>query len=156
MSNCDMCGLEVVKLNSVVVDGSFLDVCAKCSSYGNAVEIKEPEIRKYAGTTKAQTKIFVEENVNFVMESAGNIIKSIREEKKLKQKDFAKMIGVKVSVLHKIETSLIKPEIKLARKIEKILDINLIESYTDDEKSVPVNLTDEELTVGDLIKFKKR
>ncbi len=156
MSNCDMCGLEVVKLNSVVVDGTFLDVCNRCSSYGNAIEIKEPEIRKYTGTPKTQTKIFVEENVNFVMESAGNIIKSIREEKKLKQKDFAKMIGIKVSVLHKIETSLIKPEISLAKKIEKILDINIIESYTDDEKSVPVNLTDEELTVGDLIKFKKR
>jgi len=151
-----MCGLEVAKLNSVVVDGSLLEVCGKCSSYGNSIEIKEPEVRNYAGTPKAQTKIFVEENVNFVMESAGNIIKSVREEKQLKQKDFAKMIGVKVSVLHKIETCLIKPEISLAKKIEKILDIKIIESYTDDEKSVPVNLTDEELTVGDLIKFKKR
>ncbi len=156
MSNCDMCGLEVAKLNSVVVDGTFLDVCAKCSSYGNFVEIKEPLTRNYGGTPKAQTKIFIEENINFVMESAGNLIKSVREKKELNQKDFAKMIGVKVSVLHKIETCLIKPDIKLARKIEKILDIKIIENYTDDEKSVPVNLTDEELTVGDLIKFKKR
>jgi putative transcription factor len=151
-----MCGLKFVKLNSAVVDGSFLDVCNKCSSYGNTIKIKEPKFKKYVGTSKVQTKIFVEENVNFVMEGAGKIIKSVREGKKLNQKDFAKMIGTKVSVLHKIETCFIKPEISLAKKIEKILDIRIIESYNDDEKSISLNLTDEELTVGDLIKFKKR
>ena len=144
------------KLDSVVVEGTLLNVCEKCKGYGNSVEIKKPSLGEDVLRQKVPRKIYVEDKVKFVIEGAGSIIKSVRDKRELTQRQFAKMIGIKESMIHKIETSMMKPEISVANKIEKILDVKIVEDYEDSEKSIPFNLEDGNLTVGDLVKFKKR
>ena len=97
----------------------------------------------------------MEENTPFVIEAAGMLIRTARENAGLKQGQLASMAGLKESTIQKIETSIIKPELDAARKIEKILDIKIIDTYDDSEKSKHFNLDDENITIGDLIKFKK-
>ena len=65
------------------------------------------------------------------------------------------MVGLKESLIHKLETSLMKPDLATAKKIERILDIKIVEGYGDPDSATQLNLNDEDLTVGDLIKFKK-
>ncbi len=155
MSSCEMCGVSSSKLKEMIVEGTLLSVCDKCGGFGNAINMNSV-LRSRPGLGKGiPRKIFLEEQVDFVIESAGKLVKDAREKKGLKQSQFASMVGVKESVVHKIETSLMKPDIYTARKIEKILDIKIIEDYDDPEKSVPIDLTDENLTIGDLAKFKK-
>jgi len=48
-----------------------------------------------------------------------------------------------------------KPDLATAKKIERILDIKIVEGYGDPDSATQLNLNDEDLTVGDLIKFKK-
>lgn len=155
MSGCDMCGINSEKLHEAIIEGTMLNVCSKCKGYGNAVAVDIPVEKTFADGMKIPRKIYVEETVDFVIEGAGRIISIARNKKNLTQKQFAKMIGVKESMVHKMETSMMKPDMSTAKKIEKILDVKLIEDYKDPEKSVPFNLQDENLTVGDLVKFKK-
>ena len=151
-----MCGVNSPKLDRVIVEGTLLNVCERCKGYGNSVEIKKPSLEEGVLRQKVPRKIYVEDKVKFVIEGAGSIIKSVREKKELTQKQFAKMVGIKESVIHKIETSILKPEISVAHKIERILDVKIVEDYEDSEKSTPFNLEDANLTIGDLVKFKKR
>jgi putative transcription factor len=155
MGTCEMCGTEA-KLQEAIVEGSMLKVCNRCSSFGTAVEVKKEVAGVRGGGKRVPRKIYVEEPVDFVMEGAGRIIKESREEKELTQGQFAGMVGIKESMVHKIETSLQKPDLPTAKKIERILDIKLIEGYKDSENKVQFNLDDKDLTIGDLLKFKKR
>tara|TARA_Y100000310_G_scaffold243456_2_gene247947 strand:+ start:4187 stop:4642 length:456 start_codon:yes stop_codon:yes gene_type:complete len=151
-----MCGANSQKLDTVIVEGTILNACEKCKGYGNSVEVKKSTLQEDVFRQKVPRKIYVEDKVRFVIEGAGRIIKSARDEGELTQKQFAKMVGIKESMVHKIETSMMKPEISVANKIEKILDVKIVEDYEDSEKSIPFNLEDGNLTVGDLVKFKKR
>jgi putative transcription factor len=154
VSNCDMCGISTDRLSDVVVEGTMLNVCDKCKGYGNSVGVEKPK-NSELDESRVPRKIYVEESVVFVVEGAGKIIKESRENMGLKQEQLAKMVGLKESMIHKIETSLIKPELSTAKKFERILGISIIEAYSDSSKGVPFNLDDGNLTVGDLIKFKK-
>ena len=82
-------------------------------------------------------------------------IRKKREKLGLKQEDFAKRISEKESVVHKLETGEFTPSLKLARKLEVLLGIKLIESYEEEEKITAKGET-EEFTIGDVIKIKKR
>ncbi len=149
-----MCGAES-KLNEVIIEGAMLSVCEKCSGFGNAVEVKQPVISSLE-ETRASRNISVEEPVSFVVEGAGKLVKEAREKRGLKQEQLAKMVGEKESVIHKIETSVMKPDIKSARKFEKILDIKIIEEYSESDSKMTFNLNDKDVTIGDLINLKKR
>jgi putative transcription factor len=155
MGTCEMCGAEA-KLQEVIVEGSMLKVCKRCSGFGTAVEVKKKVAGIRIGGKRVPRKIYMEEPVNFVVEGAGRMIKESREKRELTQGQLAGMVGIKESIVHKIETSMQKPDLSTAKKIERILDIKLIEGYKDSENKVQFNLDDKDLTIGDLLKFKKR
>jgi putative transcription factor len=155
MGTCEMCGIEA-KLQDVIIEGSMLDVCERCKGFGTSVEVKKEVLGMSVVGKSVPRKIYVEEAVDFVMEVAGKIIKETREEKGLTQSQLAGMVGIKESMVHKIETSIQKPDLSTAKKLERILDIKLIEDYKDSESKVKFNLEDKDLTIGDLLKFKKK
>ena len=145
-----MCGAES-DLVSAVVEGSMLKVCKRCSCFGNVIEVS-----KSLEVVKTPRSIVVEEPVNFVVEGAGNIVKGAREERGLKQSQLGKMVGEKESVVHKIENGMMKPTLVTAGKFERILDVKLIEGYQEPDKKNVFSLGDKRLTIGDLIKLKKK
>lgn len=155
MAICEMCGVEA-RLYDVIVEGSMLSVCERCRGYGTAIDIEPKKESSLLRKRKVQRKIFIEEPVDFVIESAGRVVKESREKRGLTQVQLAGMAGVKESVVHKIETSLMKPDLATAKKLERILDVKIIEDYKDPENKVQFNLDDENVTIGDLIKFKKK
>ena len=73
----------------------------------------------------------------------------------LKQKELAEKIAEKESIIHQLESGHMKPTISLARKLEKALNIKLIEIYKVQEKK-QVDLSDPTLTIGDLLKLDKK
>ncbi|MBT4577366.1 TIGR00270 family protein [Candidatus Woesearchaeota archaeon] len=151
---CELCGLDS-KLSDVVIEGTLMKVCKKCGGYGDVISIETKNYGSGKSIQKVPRKIFVEDSVNFVIEGAGKLVKDARENKGLKQAQFASMVGLKESLIHKLETSLMKPDLATAKKIERILDIKIVEGYGDPDSATQLNLNDEDLTVGDLIKFKK-
>ncbi len=149
MASCEMCGVER-ELVHAVVEGTLLAVCQQCSTYGNVVAIEKQRV-----TSGIKRVLEVEAPTHELVEDYGKLVKEQREKMGLTQEDLAKQIQEKASFLHKIENNQFKPSVALAQKLEKVLQIRLIEHVAAVSK-VPVNIDDAHLTIGDLIKFKRK
>ena len=90
-----------------------------------------------------------------VVDDFAEKIRIKREKLGLKQEDFAKKIGEKESVVHKLETGEFEPSLELAKKLEKVLNIKLIEEYEEEHKAT-TKATSIITTIGDLVKIRKR
>jgi uncharacterized protein (TIGR00270 family) len=160
--DCEMCGREeaVVKAS---VEGTVLALCGSCGRYGKVVSkivVEQPQ-QHHAEFAKTGKKPAPEE-AEFVVGNFGTLLKQKREElgkskedKFMKLEDFAKLISVRESILHKMETGAFKPGVEEAARIGKILGLRLVERIVDIESEIPPAKKDE-LTLGDLIKIKKR
>lgn len=144
---CDLCGKSTDLVNAVV-EGSMLSVCKNCAKFGNVVEVKKPVVDKQVFEVQKE-QVFDE-----IVEGYGEKIKKARTEKNLTQDDLAKKIAVKESVIRKIETEEIKPDLVTAKKLENFLKVKLIEQYREEKKEL--NLKDKSLTIGDLLKLKEK
>ncbi|MEM4263660.1 MAG: multiprotein bridging factor aMBF1 [Candidatus Woesearchaeota archaeon] len=154
--NCDICGRDA-PLYTILVEGSELKVCERCSSTGKI--IKKPEIalpikksNKQEPIKKAKT---VKELVETIVEDYATRIRKAREKTGMTQKEFAKKINEKESIVHKLETGSFEPPVALAKKLEKLLKIKLIEQ-TEQEKEIVQEKKEksEGLTIGDILKIK--
>ena len=161
MPSCDMCGYAGT-LCRVIIEGSMLNVCPRCIGYGNAVEIKQPnkeEVRqKLTFRTKSNfSKSYGVEDDIIVSDYSVRVKKSRLKLGKT-QDDVAKAIAEKVSVLQKVELGSLEPPLKLAKKLEQFFKIKLIKKQEKVSKEVvkEFDLTEGALTIGDLIKMKRK
>jgi len=140
---CDLCGLGK-KLLKTIIEESTLDVCSKCSQYGKVIQNRKIPIKHF------KARVF-EESTDKIVEKCHEMIKQSRENKGLKQRELANLISEKVSTIHKLETNNLKPSIRLAKKLERVLELKLIKQL--DNKKIVLNKVDSsELTIGDFLK----
>lgn len=147
--DCELCGKKAAKIDAIV-EGTMLKVCENCSEYGKVIPIKKPVIRE-------QTKLRVEreEPIETIVLDYADKIKKARESLDLKQEDVSKKIAEKQSVIHKIETGHLKPSLDLARKFERLFNIKLIEE-TKEKQSKNLDFKNTKLTIGDILKLKRK
>lgn len=153
---CEMCGKEIELIYKSKIEGTLLKVCKECAKYGKIIEsakIKtDIELKKEAKPEKPPEPEIIET----LVEDFPQKIKNKREKLGLKQEDLAKKINEKESIIQKIESSHFTPPIKLAKKIERFLEIRLIEEI---EESRPISVQKgggEGFTLGDFVKIKKK
>ncbi|MEM4259611.1 MAG: multiprotein bridging factor aMBF1 [Candidatus Woesearchaeota archaeon] len=154
--NCEMCGATNAGY-IILVEGVRMTVCEECSKFGEIV--KKPVVPKEKEKKESNIQRALRPKPTDLIEKLipdyGNIIKKKREQLGLKQEDFAKMLNIKESVLHKIESERFKPDIEMAKHIEKRLKIKIVEIEKDDEKVEYGNFKNGTLTIGDVM-IKKR
>lgn len=155
---CDMCGADS-QLVLAEIEGVKLQVCITCARFGKVLKmIPKPEIKKKAAAKDAEkpeeTAAPPEPEWVLVKDFAERI-REKRESLGLKQKEFALKIAEKESLLHKIETGSFTPGIDLARKIERVLGITILEKTEQFEAELP-KAKDSALTLGDIIAVKKK
>lgn len=152
---CELCG-KVDNLYLVNIESSKMNVCSGCKSYGEVI-LKPIEVKTKSFSKSKTQKNTEPEKIELVKLNAGNIIKNAREKMGLNQEDFAKKINEKNSLIHNLESDRIKPNLQLAKKIERFLNIKLIDVVL--EESMHQSIKSEEmsqgLTIGDLIKKKR-
>ena len=147
---CEMCGSQTGTVKAVV-EGVELNVCKICAKYGELV--KKPSFRgmgsKRPGPVKKKPE---EELIETVKQDYGNIVRKKREAMGLKQSEFAKLLAERESIIQQMESGQYKPSIELARKMEKILKLELVEQ----KKLEPAKTTAKKttFTIGDMIKIK--
>src|SRR3989344_2649906 len=107
---CDICGKNS-ELFRAVVEEVELNVCIDCSAYGKVLGKKQEQIE------------FIKPKSSYKIEEAEIITD-----------EFASRINEKESFIHKMETGSIELSIPLARKLEKLLKIKLVEKYTESGK----------------------
>ena len=149
--NCEMCGKET-ELYKAVIEGTPLQVCEKCANHGKILkEIRTAEPKKIR-KKKVVAEQIETETTEGVVDNYAKIIRIARTKTGMTQKEFARKINEKESLLHKLETGNFKPSIPLEKKLEKILHIKLIEEREEEKVSVPKAGKSEALTIGDLMK----
>ena len=151
MPICEMCGKEA-RLVLAEIEGGELKVCPGCTKYGTVK--RSVNVKTFVPGKKKFSKIEMPEFR--VVENYSDLIRSVRESKKMKQEDFAKFLNEKESILAKWESGGLKPRLDVARRLEKILGIKLVER--DEVKPVKLEKkkTGEDFTLGDFIKIRKR
>ena len=144
MPQCELCGKET-ELISVIIEGVNIRTCLDCGKHGQVAEAPQRIIQKEIPVTP--------EIIEDITKNFSFLIKKARETINLTQKEYAKKLGIKESILQKLENNKHKPSLDLAKKIEAILHINLIEKIEESKESFKTT-SSESLTIGDIIKKK--
>jgi len=165
---CEMCGETIRGTAKLVrVEGAELQVCTKCEKFGTEVQqVRRTDIAR-PGTAaprpgKTPTTIVPADRrkrdlfdymEGEIVEDYAARIRKARMDKGLSSKDLAMQIKEREHLLKKIENSELIPEEDVRKKLEKILEIRLIDAPLQEaEKKVPSTLTP---TLGDLTIIKK-
>ncbi len=161
---CEMCGreLDAKTAKKAVVEGSLLILCPVCYA---RISKREPVIRAqvtaiakktspgYSTHSKKPARIAEEYEV---VEDYASRIRAARESLGWSQDILAQKVGESVSTIKRIEAGKLKPSIELAKKLEKVLGIKLLEPVVREELLQHQGSAREEfLTIGDLISLKE-
>ena len=149
MVGCEICGKNFENLERAIVEGVMMGVCSGCAKFGKIIPVRKPLIEP-----KRIVPIHTKEVMEDIVTDYAELIKNAREKKGLKQEELAKEIAEKESVLSKVESGSLRPSFILAKKLEQFFNIKLIE-FLEEKKQVNLNLKNNELTIGDLLKLKK-
>jgi putative transcription factor len=166
---CEMCGETIRGAPKLVrVEGAELSVCSKCQKFGTEVQqVRRTDIKvtpRGAGARPAPAPAGRAAPVRYkrdmfdfmegeIVDDYAARIRHAREEKGLSQKDLAMQMKEKEHLIRKIENSDLIPEEGVRRKLEKALEIRLLDTpATEEEKKVMGKLTP---TLGDLTVIRK-
>lgn len=164
---CEICGevIEDDKPFKTKIDGSVLDVCANCSKFGKIqktpskpktiIKKGNPKNNDKKAMKKATKTTSKDEPTDELVEEYNTIIKEKREFQNLSREQLASKINEKASVVGRVESGKMVPDIKLAKKFEKALKITLIETIGEFDLKENLKLDDDEPTLGDIVKIKK-
>jgi len=148
MAECELCGKSTALSPALIENTKFL-VCQSCLQHGiKLAEEFKPTIQKPAFKRK-------EEPISIFVEDFHKKIKISREKLNLTQEELAKRLNEKVSIIPKLEAGRFYPSINLIKKLENLLKITLI-SVPEEIKEKKIDFKNEGLTIGDLIKLKKK
>jgi len=165
---CEMCGETIRGTAKLVrVEGAELQVCTKCEKFGTEVQqVRRTDVAR-PGTAaprpgKTPTTVVPADRrkrdlfdymEGEIVEDYAARIRKARMDKGLSSKDLAMQIKEREHLIKKIENSELIPEEDVRKKLEKILEIRLIDAPVPDaEKKVQSKLTP---TLGDLTIIKK-
>lgn len=154
---CEMCGEEKLHLYKAIVEESILSVCDRCKKFGEVLSIEKPKIEEPKQEKQKPKPKLEEEKQEIIVDDYSWKVRKAREEKGMTQEELAKALAEKESVIHKIESNQMVPSLQLAKKLEQFLRIDLIEEF--DPNKAPVkelDFKDEAITIGDLIRLKKK
>ncbi len=141
---CPVCGGIIWgKGQKVLLEGTKITVCQNCAQHGDKLP-KPPSSRfkkephpsiKTLHTKRKVIKQYIIDDLVLVPEFATKI-KNVRNSLGLNQDQFAQKLNEKPSLLRRIETGKIEPTIKLAKKIQELYNIKLVQKDNETETSV--------------------
>ncbi|MFW5905834.1 MAG: multiprotein bridging factor aMBF1 [archaeon] len=174
MVQCEMCGKETQSPNTIKVEGAELDVCDECTDFGTAVKTTDTSTTstKYStGTSSSQSSGSTQSTSSSSSQSSGRRrdmfdemdelaqdfderIRSAREAEGLSQKELAKQLNEKASLIRKLEHGDHLPSDEVQRKLERALDIELTEGTGGEDTEWEGGSDVGEYTLGDVVERK--
>ena len=161
---CEICGKEVPENNPIMakIEGLVIVVCKECSKLGKIQKAPpKPKFRKQDKTKRPKTT----RNKNYsrqdepteeLIEDFDIEIRKARESKDWSREVLGKKINERVSVITRIETGKMTPDLKLTKKLEKALNIKLLEKVNNVDLNQFVNSSSGERTLGNIMKIKRK
>ena len=161
---CEICGKEVPEHNPIraKIEGSVMVVCKECSKLGKIQKAPpKPKFRKQEKTkrptaTKNKNYSRSDEPTEELVEDFELKVRNAREAKDWSREDLGRKINERVSVIARIETGKMTPDVKLTKKLEKALDIKLLEKVENVDLNQFINNSSGERTLGNVMKIKRK
>lgn len=155
---CEICGAEIKGRPFYIrVEGSELNACSNCSRFGTAVEreIQSAATAKLAGKTVKHKDIF-DQMVDVIVPNYGEVIRKERERRGWTQEELARRILEKANVIKKIERQELMLEEEVRKKLERMLEIKLVQPVEMGSEIKRQRSSSRELTLGDVVTIKKK
>lgn len=163
---CEICGKPVPENNPIraKIEGSVMVVCKECSKLGTIQ--KAPQKPRYVKQNKKQNKRPAttrnrsysrnDEPTEELIEDFSFEVRKAREAKDWSREELGKKINERVSVITRIETGKMTPDTKLTKKLEKALNIKLLEKVDNIDLNQFINTSSGERTLGNVMKIKRK
>jgi putative transcription factor len=164
---CEVCGRQIFGTPvRAIIEGAKMTVCSKCGklSSGYWEPKPQPQPRKRTGTQNQATPISFSKRqqsptVTETLELASDLgqrVRKARRQLKMSHEDLGRKIREKVSVIRKIESDKMIPDLALAEKLEHALKIKLRVPAEEPNVQPALSSKPSGATLGDLIQFKVR
>lgn len=154
---CELCG-RGCECRPATVDGVKMMLCPGCMKHGTGiketsyVDTQKPSLERIK---KPAVKDVYKDMDKELVSDWSELIKKARKNKDLSREELGFKIGERTITIAKIENGDLRPSDKIVAKLEKELEISLIEKV----KDVSVGSTgspSKRLTLGDFIKAEKK
>ena len=158
---CEICGKSIEdRPLRTKIDGSIMEVCEDCSKFGK-IQKTPPKrekiiIKRPKPANKNIQRRKRDEPTEELVEDYNTIIRKKREEQKWSREYLGNKINEKVSVINRLESGKMVPDLRLAKKLENILKITLIEKLEEIELEAFSKSSTNGPTLGDIVKIKKK
>ncbi|WP_299525391.1 multiprotein bridging factor aMBF1 [uncultured Methanobrevibacter sp.] len=157
---CEICGKQVSdNPTKAKIEGSVMIVCEECAKLGKIQKAPpKPKFRKSKKpkTKKTKQNYSKDEPKEELVEDFNIKIRKARESKNLSREELGHEIYEKVSVINRIESGKMIPDIRLTKKLENALNITLIENVEELDLSQYMGNSSQGRTLGNVVKIKKR
>ncbi len=159
MSFCDMCGSAAKEgLYVVELDRAVLQLCERCyRSYGSVAKLirapKGAEAPKQQRPPTPKQRPPTPKIEYEVVEDFAALIRAARESIGMSRDALARTVGVKESVLRRIESGQLIPDEQLARRLERVLGVKLL--VPAEHGDAPSKAPRRELTLGDIVEIRE-
>jgi len=158
MSDCERCGRST-RLQLVEIAGARMYVCPDCSRFGKVIKEKReaPAPSPSAPRIRPQRPPKPDALSNRTRELAEDYPKRIqraREKKGWSREDLGKKINERVSIISKLEHGEMHPPDTLIKKLERVLEVELMEMV--EEVHISQGAQSSGMTLGDFIVYKDR
>jgi putative transcription factor len=152
---CELCGTEC-DCKPANVDGVKMMLCPRCMRHGQRittsdttpVRIKKPMLDRIR---KPKVKDVYKDMEKELVSDWNEIIKNAREKKGLSREELGFKIGERTVTISKIENGDLRPSDKMVEKLEKELEISLVEKVAG-VSTMPSSSQRRGYTLGDFIK----
>ncbi|MCD6085150.1 MAG: TIGR00270 family protein [Desulfurococcales archaeon] len=171
---CEMCGRPIERRMSkiVYIEGAKLVLCPACFAKIGKRSVSA-EIREYAPSLKKrltpQSKVTARrpgprrpkntdlDNYEVVPDFAEKV-RTAREKLGWSQRTLAESVRESENVIKRIESGRLVPSIDLARRLEKVLGVRLLEPVVESEALITSQTQHKvkELTLGDVVRIRRK
>ena len=175
MPQCEMCGADEASLTTTKVEGAELELCSSCTDFGT--EVRDESTGSGGGKYSTSSSTGKSSSSSSSSGSGGSSggstrprdmfddmdeiatdyddqIRNARESRGLSQEELADQLNEKASLIRKLERGDTLPTDDIQRKLEKELDISLVEGESADEDADWETNDPGTMTLGDVVKRK--
>ncbi|OLS22801.1 MAG: hypothetical protein HeimC3_27440 [Candidatus Heimdallarchaeota archaeon LC_3] len=180
-SECELCGIENPFVKKYLIEGAEVNACPSCGKFGKPVQTLSrksysktsfrgssggrPPPNRFGSSGGGRRSGYSPPNRRkdeaFLVENFGTLIQQTRERLGLTRKDVSESLFIRENLLARVESGKIRPKDDLIKKLEKILEIKLVEDSSQTTVTGNYNQKDSSnqsrtLTLGDFARIRKK
>jgi putative transcription factor len=153
---CELCG-RVCDCRPATVDNVEMMLCPSCMKYGQVMktDLGTPAVSQkpiLERIKRPKIKDVYKEMDKDLVNGWSDLIKNARQKKGLTREQLGFKIGERTVTIAKIENGDLRPSDKMIEKLEKELEISLVEKVSNVSSTLSGRRSSTNLTLGDFIK----